>query len=140
MGIPLKRCSDEALRLPLYEDTPFPPQEQYKWIQDFFHAQYDLMHGQCLKLMELIAIGLGMDRNFFRPWFADDSLSTFRAIHGMPRSANIVDSSKLDPLNVTLTCSEHRDAGFVTILSTLGYPGLQINMGGEWKSVKPVHN
>ena len=44
MGIPLKNCSDEALRLPLYEDTPFPPDPKYKWIQDFFNKQYDLMH------------------------------------------------------------------------------------------------
>ena len=90
--------------------------------------------------MELIAIGLGLDRHFFTPWFAEDSLSTFRAIHGMPRSAELVDSSELDEETVKLTCSEHCDAGFVTILSTLGYPGLQINFNGEWKSVKPVHN
>ena len=25
MGCSLKLCSDEALKLPLYEDTPFPP-------------------------------------------------------------------------------------------------------------------
>ena len=37
MGLPLKRCSDEALKLPLYEDTPFPPQPEYKWIQDYFY-------------------------------------------------------------------------------------------------------
>ena len=32
MGSSLKFCSDEALKLPLYEDTPFPPQAEYQWI------------------------------------------------------------------------------------------------------------
>ena len=29
VGCSLKFCSDEALKLPLYEDTPFPPQPEY---------------------------------------------------------------------------------------------------------------
>ena len=32
MGSSLKFCSDEALKLPLYEDTPFPPHADFKWI------------------------------------------------------------------------------------------------------------
>lgn len=29
LGCSLNLCSDEALKLPLYEDTPFPPQEEF---------------------------------------------------------------------------------------------------------------
>lgn len=82
------------------------------------------MHELSLKLLEFLAIGLGKDRYTFHQWFENDSLSTYRAIHILPRSANIVDSSNLSEDHVKLTTPEHCDSGFITILSTLGYPGL----------------
>jgi len=82
------------------------------------------MHKLSLKLLEFMAIVLGRDRYFFYPWFENDSMSTFRAIHILPRSTGIVDSSKLDENGRKLTTPEHCDSGFITILSTFGYPGL----------------
>ena len=35
VGADLNLLSDEALPCPLYEETPFPPQEEYKWILIF---------------------------------------------------------------------------------------------------------
>ena len=81
MGLSLKRCSDEALKLPLYEDTPFPPQEEFKWIQEYFEKQLDMFNNLSIRLMELIALGLGKDRDYFTEWFREDHLSTFRVIH-----------------------------------------------------------
>ena len=89
------------------------------------------------KLLEYIAIGLGFDRFFFHEWFEKDSLSTQRAIHILPRSAGIVDSSKLSADLFKLTTPEHTDSGFLTLLTTFGYPGLQVLMDGEYRSVKP---
>ena len=37
MGGDLDHVSDEALPLPLYEETPFPPQKKYQWIKMFFN-------------------------------------------------------------------------------------------------------
>lgn len=37
-----------------------------------------------------------------------------------------------------ITIAQHTDSGFVTLLATLGYPGLQIYKDGRFQSVKPV--
>ena len=39
-----------------------------------------------------------------------------------------------------MTTPEHCDSGFITLLSTLGYPGLQVLIDGEFKDVKPIYN
>ena len=140
MGGSLNLVSDKNLKFALYEDTPFPPQQKYKWIRQAFEKHYNLMHAVSLKLLEYMAIGLGKKRNLFRPWFAKDSLSTFRAINNPPRSKNLVDSSKLSASLRKLTTPEHCDSGFLTILTTLGYPGLQVELNGEFKSVRPIYN
>ena len=98
------------------------------------------MHSVSLRILEYMAIGLGLDRFVFEPWFLNDSLSTQRAIHILPRSAGIVNSSKLSEEHRKLTTPEHCDSGFITLLSTLGYPGLQVEIDGEFKSVRPVYN
>lgn len=140
MGCSLKLCSDEAIALPLYEDTPFPTQEEYQWIYSFFQRQYNKMHALSLRLLEYLAIGLNKDRYFFHEWFQNDSLSTYRAIHILPRAAGVVNSSQLSEDHFKLTTPEHCDSGFITILSTLGFPGLQVEIDGEFKSVRPIYN
>lgn len=124
LGCSLNLVSDENLKYPLYEDTPFPPQDEYRWIRLEFERLYNRMHALSLQLLEYLAIGLGKDRKLFHQWFEHDSLSTQRAIHILPRSAGIVDSSALNAEHVKLTTPEHCDSGFLTILSTFGYPGL----------------
>ena len=140
MGGSLNLVSDEALQYALYEDTPFPPQEETKWIRKAFEAHYNKMHALALKLLEYLATGLGLERQFFHPWFVKDSLSTYRAIHILPRTAGIVDSSKLSEDHFKLTTPEHCDSGFMTLLTTFGYPGLQVLIDGEFRSIKPVYN
>ena len=34
----------------------------------------------------------------------------------------------------------HTDAGFITLLCTLGYPGLQVEIDGEFRSIRPIPN
>ena len=89
-----------------------------------YEAHYNSMHKLSLKLLEYLAVGLGLDRFYFHSWFEKDSLSTYRAIHILPRAANIVDSSKLNQNDFKLTTPEHQDSGFLTLLTTFGYPGL----------------
>ena len=62
-----------------------------------------------LKLLEYIAIGLDKDRFFFHDWFLEDSLSTYRNNHVMPRSAGIVDSSLLNEGGIKMTTAAHAD-------------------------------
>ena len=52
-----------------------------------------------------------------------------------------MDSDKLSPDDLRLTTPIHTDSGFLTLLSTFGYPGLQVEVGeGVYKSVRPVLN
>ena len=75
-------------------------------------------------MLEYIAIGLGKKRNFFAPWFEKDSLGTFRTIHYLPRSVTGVKTNELDYAGKKLITPEHADSGFLTLLSTFGFPGL----------------
>jgi isopenicillin N synthase-like dioxygenase len=58
----------------------------------------------------------------------------------LPRKAGVVDSSKLSAESFKLTTPAHKDSGFITILSTLGFPGLEVLINGEFKAVRPKEN
>ena len=89
----------------------------------------------------MIALGLGKDRDYFDRWFMKNSLSTFRTIHYLPRSVTGCKSDKLDSKSRKLTTPEHADSGFITLLSTFGFPGLQVKMpDGAYRSIKPLKN
>jgi len=45
--------------------------------------------------MTHIAEGFGLPLNYFDDWFVQDTCSTFRLIHYLPRKANVVSSDKL---------------------------------------------
>jgi len=45
------------------------------------------MHKLGIRLMSHIALGLGKPVNFFESWFLNDTCSTFRIIHYLPRIA-----------------------------------------------------
>lgn len=86
-------------------------------------------------------MGLGKDRDFFNPWFDKDQISTFRSILYLPRNhENAAKSDKLDSDLIKLTTPEHCDSGFLTLLTTFGFPGLQVEIDGEFKSIKPEPN
>ena len=86
-------------------------------------------------------MGLGKERNYFDRWFAKNSLGTFRSIHYLPRKTTGKKSNKLNDTEKKLTTPEHADSGFITLLSTFGYPGLQVKMpDGNYRSVKPEKN
>lgn len=93
-----------------------------------------------MKLISYVAIGLGKDRDFFKPWFAGECLSTFRSIHYLPRGMSGAKSDLLSEEDFKLTTPEHADSGFITLLTTFGYPGLQVLMDGQYRSIKPMHN
>ena len=77
-----------------------------------------------MRLLQMIALGLGKERHYFDRWFIKNSLSTFRSIHYLPRSVTGCKSDKLDSKGKRLTTPEHADSGFITLLSTFGYLGL----------------
>ena len=90
--------------------------------------------------MSYFAIGLGKPANYFDPWFKDECNTTLRPIHYLPRNKVQVEGHYLEPELFKLVTPEHADSGFLTLLSTFMYPGLQVEIDGEYKSIAPVKN
>jgi len=112
----------------------------YNGIKNYYTHQFNQRLKLVLKLASYIAIGLGKDRNLFTPLFTQDSLSTFRTIYYKPRKDSKVKQDLLNEHSLKLTTPAHTDSGFITILSTLSFPGLQILYKGEYFSIKPENN
>ena len=96
------------------------------------------MHEISLKVINYIGLALGKEDGYFKIFFEKDPMNTLRTIYYPPRSHGVVDSSELDAASIKLTTPEHVDSGFVTLLTTFGYPGLQVLIDGEYRSIKPV--
>jgi isopenicillin N synthase-like dioxygenase len=125
MGQPQRLLTKKARKISLYEETPFPSgAKKYDVIRKSFEEQYQLRLKIGIKLASLIAIGLGKPRDFFKSWFEKDSLSTFRSIMYLPRCKSVVKQDKLSSESLKLTTPAHADTGFLTLLTTFGYPGL----------------
>ena len=140
MGLPLKDISDKEKVNPLYEETPFPTNNSfYDGLKEYYYKQLKHRLELGLKLASYIALGLGLDRNYFDKFFTN-SLSTFRTIYYKPRLNSEVKQDLLSKESLKLTTPEHTDSGFITILSTFGYEGLQVLHEGKYKSIKPKKN
>jgi isopenicillin N synthase-like dioxygenase len=137
MGPDYREVCEEEKNQVLMEETPFPKDTKYDYLRAKYNKHYEMRHRIGLRLLELIAIGLGKEKNFFHEWFAHSSLSILRTIRYPPRSQSSVKSDQLSSSDYKLTTPPHNDSGFITILTTFGYPGLQVLIDGEYRSVKP---
>ncbi len=140
MGGPLERLSASERALPLYEPTPTVGGEERRWMWDKMEATRGAWYATALFVTRLLAEGLGKPSTFFDSWFVEGSMSTFRSIHYLPRSAGVVDSGKMSAEEAKLTAPAHTDSGFLTFLATFGYPGLQVRIDDEYRSVAPMAN
>ena len=139
-GFALSMLSESERAFPLYEATPFPLEPELAWIRGAFDKVFLSWYGLALRVVRLLAEGLGKPRNYFDAWFVGGSLSTFRTIHYLPRRAGVVDSSDMSAEDRSLTTPPHADSGFLTFLATFGYPGLQVLVDGKYRSVAPMNN
>ena len=140
MGSPYEDADREERKQYLVEQTPLPTSKKFKHLADKYRKHEIFARNLGVKLAEYIALGLGKDRHFFRDWFTGAPLSTFRTIKYLPRAESTVKSDKLDNAAFRLTTPPHCDSGFITILATFGYPGLQVLYNGEYRYVKPLPN
>lgn len=141
MGMPWHLTSENHKKYKIVEETPFPTAEEHKWIKEGYEKHYMMFHNLSLKLCNYLAMGLGKPRGFFNEWFEKDALSTFRSIYYLPRHAEgAARSDNLADDLLKLTTPEHCDTGFMTLLTTFGYPGLQVKIDGEFRSIKPESN
>jgi len=140
MGCPVEMLSEYERAMPLYEATPMAGGEEHRWMWEKIEETRRAWYATGIYVTRLLAEGLGKPSSFFDSWFVDGSLSTMRSIHYLPRSAGVVDSGLLNEDDAKLTTPGHTDSGFLTFLATFGYPGLQVQMDGEYRSVAPVTN
>ena len=119
-----EQCS--RIGFPLYEPNPWPSdgEVEAKWFKSVLYNHYQLMHNTALEVSRLIARGLGADENWFDNMFSPYPLSTLRIINYPVRPQSIPDCARDG--EYILHCGEHTDSGFVTLLSTFDYAGLQI--------------
>lgn len=100
---------------------------------------YNVMHRLGITVMQHIAVGLGKPKDFFDSWFSENTCSTLRIIHYEPRNSQLVSQDKLSSEELKFTTPIHTDSGFLTLLSTFHYHGLQVDIGsGAYRSVRPV--
>lgn len=114
--------------------------KQHDWILAKFNQHFKLMHSVALKLLRCLAIGLKKRPDYFEPWFMKECSSTYRAIHYNPRAGTKAEHENLDNKTYKLVTPEHCDSGFMTLLTTFMYDGLQVEINGEYKSIKPMKN
>ena len=141
MGLPNDEITPSERKYKLYEDTPFPTgTPELDELREFYQAEYRHRLQLGMKLCSYIAMGMGRPRDFFDDWFSKDSLATYRSIYYRPRSDAIVKDDKLSDESKRLITPDHTDSGFMTILSTFGYPGLQVLHNDKFWSVQPEPN
>jgi len=88
------------------------------------------MHNLASTLISCLAIGLGKSEDYFDPWFKDECSSTMRGIHYNTRDANSI--CELNEQDSKLVTPEHSDSGFITLLSTFMFAGLEVEINGEY--------
>ena len=98
------------------------------------------MHDLALQLISCLALGLGKKEDYFDPWFKKESASTMRGIHYNPRDQDSSKSCELNAEEKRLVTPEHTDSGFITLLSTFMFPGLEVEINGEYQPIKPMKN
>lgn len=115
---------------PLYELTPWPS-ESLSGAAEFrqlMEAHRFAMVNAGMEFLQLTAIGLGMDEHVFDHKFLPKSTSSLRIMH--------YPTYKSD--KSVLTCEEHFDSGFITLLVTFSFPGLEyLKEDGTWASIAP---
>jgi isopenicillin N synthase-like dioxygenase len=125
---------------PLYEGNTWPKNSKeldLDWVLEVFEQHHKRMHNLAMKLIRCFAVGLGKNKDYFDPWFKDESTAVFRGLHYLPRPSNVILENKNDQ---KLVAPEHSDSGFITLLTTFMFPGLQVLLDGEYRSIKSMKN
>ena len=138
---PVEDLSDwERKGCPLYEKTPWTAEfdAEHAWIRETFEGHFKTMHSLALTLIRCFAIGLGKRVDYFDAWFKEECSSVLRGIHYKPRKVD--EKSTLSAIERELVTPEHADGGFITLLSTFMYSGLEVEIDGRYEAIKPEPN
>jgi isopenicillin N synthase-like dioxygenase len=114
---------------PLHGRNLFPerPRELRSVVLDHLAAMTRLGH----RLMEGIAIALGLERGYFADRYTGDPLILFRIFHYPPLPAGV-------EAETLWSVGEHTDYGLLTILMQDEIGGLAVKSKGGWIEAPPV--
>ena len=88
------------------------------------------MFTTAIEVLQLTALGLGLDEHIFDDRFLPKSLSNLKLLHYPPLNEDVSLPS--------FRTNDHTDASFVTLLVTFEYEGLEyFGSEGTWLKVKP---
>ena len=88
------------------------------------------MHGFCLRLLPVLALALGLDRDWFAPYFAQPT-TFLRLLHYPPQAVDAPDDA--------FGSAPHTDYGFITLLAQDDRGGLQVRRrDGSWLDAPPI--
>jgi isopenicillin N synthase-like dioxygenase len=87
-------------------------------------AYFDALGAMCRRMLPPFAVALGLPRDFFAPFFADEAHAVVRFLH-YPPQIKIEDN--------TFGQAPHTDNSFMTALARTDVPGLAVRLpSGEW--------
>ena len=113
----------------LYEASPYPEGEGADSFCSLIKSHFTVMSNAGTEFLRLCALGLGLEEHYFDRKFLPKQLSTLGLMH-YPTYG--------DTPQQTITCEEHSDVSFVTLLVTFNFNGLEAqNEHNEWVKVTP---
>ncbi|XP_047737586.1 2-oxoglutarate-dependent dioxygenase tropC-like isoform X2 [Hyalella azteca] len=123
-----------------FEDNQWPrdPPDSKPFARIFrerMEKYYQVFTDAGMTLLQLVAGAWGAEKDTLTKLFGSTHLSTFRLIRYPSRGSDLPECALKD--DIVLQCDEHQDSGFVTMLETFGYPGLQLQTAeGTWQDVE----
>jgi isopenicillin N synthase-like dioxygenase len=113
---------DVAAGKPLRGRNQWPP--GLPEIRADMMAYFDALTGMCERMLPPFAVALGLDPDFFAPFFANEAHANLRFLHYPPQEATEDNSFGQAP---------HTDNSFMTALARTDVPGLAVRLpSGEW--------
>jgi isopenicillin N synthase-like dioxygenase len=87
-------------------------------------AYFDALNAMCERMLPPFAVALGLDPDFFAPFFANEAHANLRFLHYPPQEVTEDNSFGQAP---------HTDNSFMTALARTDVPGLAVRLpSGEW--------
>jgi isopenicillin N synthase-like dioxygenase len=112
---------------PLRGRNQWPP--ELRGIRADMMAYFNALGAMCDRMLPPFAVALGLRRDFFAPFFADEAHAVVRFLHYPPQQT---------AEDNTFGQAPHTDNSFMTALARTDVPGLAVRlppngpMGGEW--------
>ena len=108
----------------------WPSKDILPLFQSTMEEYHSKMSAIAFRVVQLLALALGLDSSYFDSFFQDDrSIATLRLLH--------YDKRQSKPEDGVYACGAHSDYGMITLLLTDEQSGLQIFHDGQWIDVPP---